>query len=615
MKMKHIIFFMVSALAISAKAQVKTSTYAGVQYTDSGKFNGTATNPISSELYSRPQAVFCDTNNRMYVTDEHNVMLIDGSTSRNRGGFRGDPTSTLSLGSTNGTGLVARFSTPTGIAVHPKSNDVYVCDKNNNLIRKGSKYVNSSNETSWSTLTGQDNFVGGYVNGLVGVAEFNTPEDIEISDAGIFYICDNANNCIRQITSGLVTTLAGNGNFDAGYRDANDTFARFDRPTGICIENSNSLLVADRNNGMIRRINLTTKAVTTVVKDLNFPLDVCVVGSKIVIAEATCLKVFDGTSTSVFAGNETIAGYLDDEVSKALFRNITHIYYRKSDKSVYVVDNGNNVIRKVPLTDNAVADFVANVTSPIVNQTIKLTSNSLNTTSQTWTITPNTYTLQAGSLLTDKIIYVSFNSVGSYTVSLNAKNISTNDILTKTNYINVSTNSAGLPVVDFTASNLTPMVNQVVTLIDLTSNNATSYKWTITPSDFQFSGTSTQTDRNPTVQFGKLGYFTVKLDATNSNGNGTLTKTNYINVVVSGTNQILSHNISVYPNPAQNTLIVSGLSELQFIRFTDVTGKSTTCKVNESNQIDVSHLARGIYFLSLENNGEIVKLGKFILEN
>ncbi len=615
MKMKHIIFFMVSALAISAKAQVKTSTYAGVQYTDSGKFNGTATNPISSELYSRPQAAYCDTNNRMYVTDEHNVMLIDGATSRNRGGFRGDPTSTLSLGSTNGTGLVARFSTPTGVAVHPKTNDVYVCDKNNNLIRKGSKYVNSSNETSWSTLTGQDNFVGGYVNGLVGVAEFNTPEDIEISDAGIFYICDNANNCIRQITSGLVTTLAGNGNFDAGYKDGNDTFARFDRPTGICIENSNSLLVADRNNGMIRRINLTTKAVTTVVKDLNFPLDVCVVGSKIVIAEATCLKVFDGTTTSVFAGNETIAGYLDDEVSKALFRNITHIYYRKADKSVYVVDNGNNVIRKVPLTDNAVADFVANVTSPIVNQTIKLTSNSLNTTSQTWTITPNTYTLQAGSLLTDKIIYVSFNSVGSYTISLNAKNISTNDILTKTNYINVSTNSAGLPVVDFTASNLTPMVNQVVTLIDMTSNNATSYKWTITPSDFQFSGTSTQTDRNPTVQFGKLGYFTIKLDATNSNGNGTLTKTNYINVVVSGTNQILGHNISVYPNPAQNTLVVSGLNELQSIRFTDVTGKSTTCKVNESNQIDVSHLARGIYFLSLESNGEIVKLGKFILEN
>ena len=615
MKMKHIMFLMVSALSISVRAQVKTSTYAGVQYADSGRFNGTATNPILSELYSRPQAVYCDTNNRMYVTDEHNVMLIDGATSRNRGGFRGDPTSTLSLGSSNGTGLVSRFSTPTGVAVHPKSNDVYVCDRNNNLIRKGSKFVNSSNETSWSTLTGKDNFTGGYVNGLVGVAEFNTPEDIEISDAGIFYICDNANNCIRQISNGSVTTLAGNGNFDAGYKDGNDTFARFDRPTGICLENSNSLLVADRNNGMIRRINLTTKAVTTLVKDLNFPLDICVVGSKVVIAEATCLKIYDGSNTTVFAGNETKGGYLDDEVSKALFRNISHIYYRKADKSVYVVDNGNNVIRKVPLTDNAVADFVANVTSPIVNQTIKLTSNSFNNTSQTWTITPNSYTLQAGSLLTDKIVYVSFNNVGSFSVSLNAKNISSNDVLTKTNYISVSTNSVGLPAVDFTASSVTPGLNQLVTLIDMTSNNATSYKWTITPADFKFSGTSTQTDRNPTVKFEKLGYYTIKLDATNGNGNGTLTKTNFINVVVNGTKQVIGQNISIYPNPAQNTLVVNGLNENQSIRFTDVTGKSTMLMVRENNQIDISHLARGIYFLTIDNHGEIFKLGKFILEN
>ena len=615
MKMKHIMFLMVSALSINARAQVKTSTYAGVQYADSGKFNGTATNPILSELYSRPQSIYCDTNNRMYVTDEHNVMLIDGATSRNRGGFRGDPTSTLSLGSSNGTGLVARFSTPTGVAVHPKSNDVYVCDRNNNLIRKGSKFVNSSNETSWSTLTGKDNFVGGYVNGLVGVAEFNTPEDIEISDAGIFYICDNANNCIRQINNGLVTTLGGNGNFDAGYKDGNDTFARFDRPTGICLENSNSLLVADRNNGMVRRINLTTKAVTTVVKDLNFPLDICVVGAKIVIAEATCLKIYDGSTTTVFAGNQSTGGYLDDEVSKALFRNISHIYYRKADKSVYVVDNGNNVIRKVPLTDNAVADFVSNVTSPIVNQTIKLTSNSFNNTSQTWTITPNSYTLQAGTLLTDKIVYVSFNNVGSYSVSLNAKNISSNDVLTKTNYISVSTNSAGLPAVDFTASSVTPSLNQVVTLIDMTSNNATSYKWTITPSDFQFTGTSTQTDRNPTVKFVKLGYYTIKLDATNGNGNGTLTKTNFINVSVNGTKQVIGQNISIYPNPAHNTLVVHGINEYESIRFTDITGKSTTLTVRENNQIDVSQLARGIYFLSIDNHGEICKLGKFILEN
>ena len=615
MKVKALFLFIISALCFQLKAQVKTSTYAGVQYTDSGKYLGTATNPITSELYSRPQAVYCDTNNRMYVTDEHNVMLIDGTLSRNRGGFRGDPTSSLALGSTNGTGLVSRFSTPTGVAVHPKSNDVYVCDRNNNLIRKGSKFVNSSNESSWSTLTGKDNFTGGYVDGLVGVAEFNTPEDIEISDNGIFYICDNANNCIRQITSGVVTTLAGNGHFSAGYKDGNDTFARFDRPTGICIENSNSLLVADRNNGMIRRINLTTKAVTTVVKDLNFPLDICVVGTKIVIAEATCLKVFDGTTTSVFCGSPTEAGYLDDEVSKAKFRNITHIYYRKADKSVYVVDNGNNVIRKVPLTDNVVADFVANNTAPIVNQTIKLTSNSLNNTSQTWSITPNTYTLQAGSTLTGKEVYVSFNSVGAYTVSLTVKNISTTDVMTKNNYISVSTNSAALPQVDFTASNVTPMINQEITLIDLTANNATSYKWTITPVDHQFTGTSTSTDRNPTVSFQKLGMYTVKLDATNANGNGTLTKTNFIQVVTSGTNEQIVETISVYPNPANRLLNVQGLPENSLINLMNTAGQNFYLKLDAENHLDVSQLPRGLYFLSTETNSKFAQLGKIILEN
>ncbi len=614
-KVKILFLFIISALSIQLNAQVKTSTYAGVQYTDSGKFNGTATNPILSELYSRPQAIYCDTNNRMYVTDEHNVMLIDGSLSRNRGGFRGDPTSTLSLGSTNGTGLVSRFSTPTGVAVHPKTNDVYVCDRNNNLIRKGSKFVNSSNESSWSTLTGQDNFTGGYVDGLVGVAEFNTPEDIEISNNGIFYICDNANNCIRQITSGVVTTLAGNGHFDAGDKDANDTFARFDRPTGICIENSNSLLVADRNNGKIKRINLTSKAVTTVVKDLSFPVDICVVGTKIVIAEPTCLKVYDGSTVSVFCGSPTEAGYLDDEISKAKFRNITHIYYRNADKSVYVVDNGNNVIRKVPLTDNVIADFSANNTTPIVNQTIKLTSTSSNSTSQTWVITPNNYTLQAGSTLTSKEVYVSFNSVGAYTVALTAKNISSTDVKTKTNYISVSTNSSAVPQVDFTANNLSPVVNQEITLIDLTANNASSYKWTITPSDYQFTGSATSTDRNPTVSFQKLGMYTVKLDATNINGNGTLTKTNFIQVVASGTENIKTDNISIYPNPATHLITVKGLPENSTLNLMNVSGQNFMIKLNSENQLDVSHLPRGIYFLSIEAESKLTRLGKFILEN
>jgi len=106
MKKTILSIFAFCALTLSAQT---VYTYSGIQYIDSGRFNGTATNTLANELYSRPQSMSCDSNNRLYVTDEHNVMLCDGGTSRNRGGFRGDPTSTLSLGSNDGTGLVSRF--------------------------------------------------------------------------------------------------------------------------------------------------------------------------------------------------------------------------------------------------------------------------------------------------------------------------------------------------------------------------------------------------------------------------------------------------------------------------------------------------------------------------
>jgi hypothetical protein len=416
--------------------------------------------------------------------------------------------------------------------------------------------------------------------------------------------------------SGIVSTLAGSGWAGSGDKDANDTFARFDRPNGLGLEGTNGLLVADRNNGKIRRINLTTKAVTTVVSNLNFPVDVLSLNNKIYIAEATCIKVFDGTSVKVFAGNPSKAGYMDGDISVALFRNITHMTYRKADQCIYVCDNGNNIIRKIPLIFSATADFASNNTTPIVNQTVKLTSNCLNTNSFTWSITPNTYTLQGSTKLTDQDVYVSFNATGSYTVTLLAKNLSTNDTKIKNNYINVSTNSGAKPTVDFIASKVTPSVNEIITLYDLTANNATSYKWTITPKEYKFENGSVDTDRNPTISFKQLNQkYTVQLDATNANGNGTLTKANYIITALSSNNNIQKYNVLLYPNPAKSQLYLKGLPLNSKVFFTDVTGKSIPKAISEDALIDVSNLANGIYFVTAIVQGEYMKIGKVIIEN
>ena len=85
-KILYTIATLVLMVSINVRAQ-NVSTYAGVQYTDSGRFLGGADNPKNTELYSRPNGVAVDINGRIWISDEHNIMLLDGNTSRNRGGY------------------------------------------------------------------------------------------------------------------------------------------------------------------------------------------------------------------------------------------------------------------------------------------------------------------------------------------------------------------------------------------------------------------------------------------------------------------------------------------------------------------------------------------------
>jgi sugar lactone lactonase YvrE len=613
-RMKFKTLLLISNLAIIHFGFAQSvTTIAGIQYSDSGKFNSTANNPIADEYYSRPVSLAFDNNNRIYVTDEHNVMLIDGSVSRNRGGFRGDPYSFQALGSADGTGLVSRFTTPSGVAVHKTSNDVYICDKDNCLIRKGIRYVNSSNEAVWTTLTGQVSFLGGYKDGNVSVAEFASPEDIEITSKGIFYICDFANHCIRKIDAGIVSTVAGIGGVDPDFKDANGTNARFAYPHGISLENDSSLLVADRNNGRIRRINLKNGDVSTVVSGLNFPLDVLNIDGNIFILEETCIKYYDGTSVKLYAGSATESGYVNGDALDARFGKLLHFSFRTSDESIYLADNGNNVIRRVPLILSAKAIFTANNVQPIVNQTIVLTSTSINATTLKWDISPSTYVLQVGSTLSDPIVYVTFNTAGAYTIKLTASNISTSITETKLNYINVSTNSSAKPSVDFTATDLVPLINQVVTLVDLTANNPNSYAWTITPSTYKYESGSSSTDRFPKVKFNTVGLYNIKLLATNTFGDHTVTKNSYINVVLNSENNFFSEPISVFPNPSSGQFFIKGLPLNAEVLIYDVSGRLVRTLMNSNSELLEINLNSGVYFIQATGNQNRLNLGKIII--
>lgn len=613
--MKKSMLMAIASVAIASQLSGQNvKTYAGKQYLGSGDYNSTPNNNLADELFSMPMGICVDNNNRMWCTDMHNIMILDGATSRIRGGFLGDPTQPGAIGTDNGTSTVSRFNMPSGVCVNKNTNDVYIVDTDNALIRKGTQFVNVSNGTVFSTVAGNYSFTGDHKDGLVADAYFSSPSDIEINSAGEMYICDFGNEVIRKISAGKVTTIAGKPK-TSGDANGVGSNAMFYAPSGIFLENDNSMLIADRNNKKIKRLNLTTNEVTTVISTgLSMPSDVVVANGNIYIADETCIKVFDGTNLKVYAGQASTVGYVDGQAKTAKFGYLGLFTYRKADSAFFITDLTNNVIRRLTFQDPPTVDFVANKTAVNVGQTVALTSTcSNNTISYAWTISPNTYTLQANSKLTDKSIFVSFNSVGSYTITFEGANKSADKTqVVKSNYVNVSSLSSAKPVVDFMADITNPMTTQTVRLVDLSDYLPTSWSWSISPSTYSLMNSTTTSSRNMDVKFNALGSYTVTLSATNALGNDQKSKTNYIQVVLSGNKELPLKQVVFYPNPAKGVMNVLGINTIIEARLQSLEGKSVPVTF-EGNQINLSAVSSGIYFATVKDESGRVYQTKIVV--
>lgn len=112
----------------------------------------------------------------------------------------------------------------------------------------------------------------GFMDATGTAAKFKAPTGICISSDGAFlFVADYSGNRIRKIniTTKAVTTLAGNGN--SGYADGAGTSAQFSYPSGICISPAGDFLyVCDNGNSRIRKIEIANANVTTIAGDGNY---------------------------------------------------------------------------------------------------------------------------------------------------------------------------------------------------------------------------------------------------------------------------------------------------------------------------------------------------------
>lgn len=223
--------------------------------TTSGSTDSTGANA----RFNEPTGLVSDKANNIYVADTDNHVIRKVTPYGVVTTFAGEPGL---CGSTDGFAPEAMFHSPEGLAIDASDN-LYVADTANSTIRKITPYGQVS------TLAGSGG-LSGSVDGTGPVARFVCPTGLAVDGAGNVYVADAGDHTIRKITpGGVVTTLAGKSG-SPGSANGSGATARFNVPYGIAIDSTGTLVVADSENHVIRSIT-KTGAVSTLAGAVGVP--------------------------------------------------------------------------------------------------------------------------------------------------------------------------------------------------------------------------------------------------------------------------------------------------------------------------------------------------------
>ncbi len=261
----------------------------------------------------------------------------------------------------NGPATAAELNDPDGVNFDAQGN-MYIADILNNVIRK----VDTSGNISTVAGNGTAGFSGD--SGLATAAELNGPFGAIPDSAGNLYVEDTLNARIRRVdaTTGIITTIAGNGTFGFSGDGGPATAAVVAEVQGARFDAAGNFYVAQCGPAAIRKIN-TAGIITTVAGNgtdgfsgdgglatsaqLNCPSGVAIdAAGELFIADYLnnrIRKVNAAGVISTIAGNGTPGFTGDGGPALAAEINLPNDVNLDAAGDVYIADSGNNRIREI----------------------------------------------------------------------------------------------------------------------------------------------------------------------------------------------------------------------------------------------------------------------------
>ncbi len=179
-----------------------------------------------------------DLGNKVRRIDTNNIITTIAGTGV--AGYSGDGSAATS----------AKLNTPRAVALDTFGN-IFIADGGNRVIRRVDASTGNIN-----TIAGNGSYGYGGDGGPATAALFRTPQDICFDKLNNLYIADYNDSRVRKVsTSGIVTTIAGDGSFGFSGDGYTATSAKLNGPWGLCVDSFCRLFIADYANSRVRIID------------------------------------------------------------------------------------------------------------------------------------------------------------------------------------------------------------------------------------------------------------------------------------------------------------------------------------------------------------------------